>query len=373
MHRFLLTAAEAMAAEVQIAGLQDAGWAEQARGEEAWAEEAWAEEAWAGEARAEEAWADQARAEQARGEEAWAGEAWADQGWADQAWLEEAWAEEAWAEEAWAEGAWADQAWADQAWADQAWAEQARGEEAWAEEAWAEGAWAEEAWAEGAWAEEAWAEGAWAEEAWAEEAWAEEAWAAEAWAAGHRVGVRVATAAAAGVPSSRAAMARGAPSPSACHTPHLLTCGGHPSPFGQHPSPFGQYHYHVAPGVANPSAISASRTTNFHLCSASFWKDTPGEHSPLLGFLADGIPLYGPRGAGGELPSGVDECGGHVGDGSGGEPVFYHYHASSTAPYTVACLKGCVDSSDWGNVGSASCSQATKQYDYSSLAAVQAA
>ncbi|CAI7886501.1 unnamed protein product [Closterium sp. NIES-54] len=102
-------------------------------------------------------------------------------------------------------------------------------------------------------------------------------------------------------------------------------------------------------------------------------RDTPGEHSPLVGFLADGIPLYGPRGAGGELPSGVDECGGHVGDGSAGEPAFYHYHASSTAPYTVACLKGCVSSSDWGTLGSASCTQATKQYDYSSLAAVQAA
>ncbi|CAI5520247.1 unnamed protein product [Closterium sp. Naga37s-1] len=148
--------------------------------------------------------------------------------------------------------------------------------------------------------------------------------------------------------------------------PSFDTCGGHPSPFGQ-------YHYHVAPGVANPSAISTSRTTDFQLCSASFWQDTPGEHSPLVGFLADGIPLYGPRGAGGELPSGVDECGGHVGDGSAGEPAFYHYHASSTAPYTVACLKGCVSSSDWGILGSASCTQATKQYDYSSLAAVQAA
>ncbi|CAI7861594.1 unnamed protein product, partial [Closterium sp. NIES-53] len=148
--------------------------------------------------------------------------------------------------------------------------------------------------------------------------------------------------------------------------PSFDTCGGHPSPFGQ-------YHYHVAPGVANPSAISTSRTTDFQLCSASFWQDTPGEHSPLVGFLADGIPLYGPRGAGGELPSGVDECGGHVGDGSAGEPAFYHYHASSTAPYTVACLKGCVSSSDWGTLGSASCTQATKQYDYSSLAAVQAA
>ncbi|CAI6007072.1 unnamed protein product [Closterium sp. NIES-65] len=80
--------------------------------------------------------------------------------------------------------------------------------------------------------------------------------------------------------------------------------------------------------------------------NASFWQDTPGEHSPLVGFLADGIPLYGPRGVGRELPTGVDECGGHVGDGSAGEPAFYHYHASSTAPYTVACLKGCVASSD---------------------------
>ncbi|CAI7869809.1 unnamed protein product [Closterium sp. NIES-53] len=143
-------------------------------------------------------------------------------------------------------------------------------------------------------------------------------------------------------------------------------CGGHPTPSGQ-------YHFHVAPGVANPSAISSSRSTDFQLCNASFWQDTPSSHSPLLGFLADGIPLFGPRGAGGALPAGVDECGGHVGDGSSGEPAFYHYHASSTAPYTVACLRGCVSSSDWGTLGSASCSKSTKQYDYSSLAAVQAA
>ncbi|CAI5483386.1 unnamed protein product [Closterium sp. Yama58-4] len=143
-------------------------------------------------------------------------------------------------------------------------------------------------------------------------------------------------------------------------------CGGHPTPSGQ-------YHYHVAPGLANPSAISSSRSTSFKLCNASFWQDVPGQHSPLLGFLADGIPLFGPRGAGGALPAGLDECGGHVGDGRGGEPAFYHYHASSTALYTVACLKGCVSSSDWGTLGSASCSNASKQYDYSSLAAVQAA
>ncbi|GJP66460.1 hypothetical protein CLOP_g23391 [Closterium sp. NIES-67] len=140
-----------------------------------------------------------------------------------------------------------------------------------------------------------------------------------------------------------------------------------------HPSPFGQYHYHLAPGVANPSAISGSRTATFQLCSSSFWQDTPSAHSPLVGFLADGIPLYGPRGAGGALPAGLDECNGHVGDGSAGEPAFYHYHTTSTAPYTVACLKGCVSASDWSNVGSASCTKASQQYDYLSLAAVQAA
>ncbi|CAI5947904.1 unnamed protein product, partial [Closterium sp. NIES-64] len=142
------------------------------------------------------------------------------------------------------------------------------------------------------------------------------------------------------------------------------SCGGHPTPSGQ-------YHYHVAPGVAKPSAISASRSTNFKLCKcvphspitpflrSSFWQDVRGQHSPLLGFLADGIPLFGPRAAGGALLAGLDECGGHVGDGSSGELAFYHYHASSTAPNTVACLKGCVASSDWGNLGSASCIQAT--------------
>ncbi|CAI5934087.1 unnamed protein product [Closterium sp. NIES-64] len=115
--------------------------------------------------------------------------------------------------------------------------------------------------------------------------------------------------------------------------------------------------------VSSPSAsVSDSSESSSSASFASFWQDAPGQHSPLVGFLADGIPLYGPRGVGGALPSGLDECGGHVGDGSGGEPAFYHYHASSTAPYTVACLKGCVSSSDWATLGSTSCSQASSEW-----------
>lgn len=47
---------------------------------------------------------------------------------------------------------------------------------------------------------------------------------------------------------------------------------------------------------------------------------------------------YGLLDASGAEPEDLDECGGHSSD-----LPFYHYHAQRQYPYTVACLKGCLD------------------------------
>lgn len=53
-----------------------------------------------------------------------------------------------------------------------------------------------------------------------------------------------------------------------------------------------------------------------------------------------GIPVAGPLGDEGAIPTNLDECKGHTDS----TYPFYHYHATSElkAPYIVGCLKGCV-------------------------------
>ncbi|KAG2501259.1 hypothetical protein HYH03_001066 [Edaphochlamys debaryana] len=115
-----------------------------------------------------------------------------------------------------------------------------------------------------------------------------------------------------------------------------------------HASPDGAYHYHSEPAAG------------------CVYTDTPGAHSPLYGIMVDSVPLYGALGDGGRPPADLDECGGHV-DAS---VPYYHYHTTynMTAPYTITCLKGCVE----GRLGmtdysAADCSPAAQQYSYASL------
>ncbi|KAI8853947.1 YHYH protein-domain-containing protein [Chytridium lagenaria] len=121
------------------------------------------------------------------------------------------------------------------------------------------------------------------------------------------------------------------------------TCGGHPDMSGT-------YHYHDEP------------------TSGCVIKETKTSHSPLFGIMLDGIPIYGPYGDTGAVPTDLDECNGHVDKTNS----FYHYHlaANETYPYTVNCLKGCVSKtiskSNAANSAPA-CSAATTQYDYSTL------
>ena len=90
-----------------------------------------------------------------------------------------------------------------------------------------------------------------------------------------------------------------------------------------HVSSNGDYHYHSEP---KPGCV---------------FKDTKGQHSPLFGFMFDGIPIYGSLGDNGKPPKDLDECGGHVDKTF----PFYHYHLPKdimTYPYTINCLRGCI-------------------------------
>jgi len=123
-------------------------------------------------------------------------------------------------------------------------------------------------------------------------------------------------------------------------------CGGHADPNGN-------YHYHMEP------------------TAGCVYNDTTGQHSPLFGFMMDGIPIYGSLGDNGVAPTNLDECGGHTDTSY----AFYHYHltANMAFPYTISCLTGCVFSSNGNSdleadvTTSTTCSEATTQYDYSSL------
>lgn len=129
-------------------------------------------------------------------------------------------------------------------------------------------------------------------------------------------------------------------------------CGGHADANGV-------YHYHVLPGTANSSAAA-----NLTLCPEIFWKDSPSQHSPLVGFMLDGIPIFGPRGDNGSLRTNLDGCNGHVDQSY----AFYHYHATLGFPFLVGCLAGCVDRAAFPYVrGNLSCVPSAAQYDYSSI------
>jgi len=173
---------------------------------------------------------------------------------------------------------------------------------------------------------------------------------------------------------------------------------------GAHPAGDGKYHYHAMPGVkptncVYDASLSQSPPTGNHkqtLCGTTVegsvcseftddsnqyaWLTTSkqgsssvtgpfgasadvGQHSLLAGFMADGIPLYGPNGVSGTPPTDLDECGGHS-----SELGMYHYHAQDVYPYTAECLKGCLEGSGWANsVNSKACASSGTTYDYSAV------
>ncbi|MBV8635079.1 MAG: YHYH protein [Burkholderiaceae bacterium] len=92
-----------------------------------------------------------------------------------------------------------------------------------------------------------------------------------------------------------------------------------------HPDSSGTYHYH-----------------NVSTCVPQ--KDTAGQHSPLVGYAADGFGIYGNLGQNGAALTNadLDECHGHTHaiTVNGVTVNQYHYHATKEFPYTVGCFRG---------------------------------
>lgn len=108
------------------------------------------------------------------------------------------------------------------------------------------------------------------------------------------------------------------------HVAFLDDCNGHTLVDGTN------YHYHGIP-----------------VCLTSRL-DTAGQHSSMLGVLADGFPVYANLDeAGAKIgDSGLDDCSGHVGATPEFPDGIYHYHLTSDkAPYMVDCYHGEVSAS----------------------------
>jgi len=93
-----------------------------------------------------------------------------------------------------------------------------------------------------------------------------------------------------------------------------------------HPQSKSIYHYH-----------------NLTRCSDQ--TDIAGQHSPLVGYVADGFGLFGNQGEKGVALTNadLDICHGHTHAIAldGGLPAdSYHYHATKEFPYTVGCFRG---------------------------------
>ena len=87
--------------------------------------------------------------------------------------------------------------------------------------------------------------------------------------------------------------------------------------YNGHPAQRNEYHYHLEPVFLTASSKSA-----------------------LLGFMLDGLPLYGPLNVDGTTPTGLDACNGHSHATAEYPGGIYHYHVLAAPPYLVGCYKG---------------------------------
>eukprot|EP00117_Sycon_ciliatum_P027920 scpid58879/ scgid22569/ len=85
-----------------------------------------------------------------------------------------------------------------------------------------------------------------------------------------------------------------------------------------HPTMTGAYHHHyILPR------------------DGCLFQDTPGQHSPKIGYAFDGIPIYGPQSDNGLAPTDLDVCNGRTHPTLG-----YIYHTTNnTYPYTFGCYR----------------------------------
>ncbi|MFD1550832.1 hypothetical protein DNU06_05475 [Putridiphycobacter roseus] len=86
---------------------------------------------------------------------------------------------------------------------------------------------------------------------------------------------------------------------------------------GGHVNPHGGYHYHAVTG-----GTKEIEQTDYH--------------APIIGYAIDGFGIYALKDKAGNLPIGLDECGGHQDDIRG-----YHYHAGEPGGnQIIKCLHG---------------------------------
>ncbi len=103
------------------------------------------------------------------------------------------------------------------------------------------------------------------------------------------------------------------------HVAFLDNCNGHTLVDGTN------YHYHGIPVCIAESAPRA------------------GEHSQMIGVLADGFPVYSNYDVGGIVVANddLDECSGHFGPTPEFPEGIYHYHLTADeAPYMIDCYHG---------------------------------
>lgn len=106
------------------------------------------------------------------------------------------------------------------------------------------------------------------------------------------------------------------------HVAFLDSCNGHTLVDGT------QYHYH---GIPVCIAEAAAQT---------------GQHSQMIGVLADGFPVYGNYDVGGVVVvnDDLDDCSGHFGPTPEFPEGIYHYHLTADeAPYMIDCYHGAIE------------------------------
>jgi YHYH protein len=104
------------------------------------------------------------------------------------------------------------------------------------------------------------------------------------------------------------------------------------------------YHYHAIP------TIFFTCQTGWDPTNLRWAESAPDkQHSPLIGWGLDGLPIFGPFSDGGAVPTDLDDCLAH----SHGE-YGWHYHAGfdgEHAPAFVGCYKGMRAVQDWDDWG----------------------
>jgi hypothetical protein len=122
---------------------------------------------------------------------------------------------------------------------------------------------------------------------------------------------------------------------------HADHCGGFNSPsegFAFDAPITGHYHYISMPGFRRTSPTSLGSEGGYCDAVQAWYNESYTSHSPIVGIMADGIPIFGPYTSNNTYPSDLDVCGGHISD-----LPFYHYHFRYEYPYSVSCLRGCAD------------------------------